>query len=170
LRRTITSPGNANDSAATVAPLYDQPGVADTIDPDSLKPPMGCAGGAAATSNDNPAGPIPPPLVVPAQTAAGLNVGNITYNFKNRTIEGSFITWVVIFDTSSNDVCALRQRGWSMNIDTAGPAGQHASPDAADAVATDPVTAAPFSNAIVSDPANSVTAAVNPAVTTTFTK
>jgi hypothetical protein len=171
MRLTRTQPTTANDSAATVAPLYDQPGKADTLDANSLKPPLGCAGGAAATSNDSPGDVAPPTLVVPAQTVAGVNVGNITYRFKNSTIEGGFTTWVVTFDTSSNDFCALRQRGWTINVDTAGPAPQRASPAAADAAASsDPLTAAPFANTLVNVPANSVTAPVNPAVMTTFTK
>ncbi len=171
MRSTTTQPATANDSATTVAPLYDQPGKADTIDANSLKPPMGCTGGAAATSNDSPSDSLQPTLVVPAQTGAGLVMGTVTYHFKNRTIEGGFTTWAVIFDTVSNEFCALRQRGWSINVDSAGAAPQKASPGASDAPASsDPLTAAPFANTLVNIPANTVTAAVNPAATTTFTK
>jgi hypothetical protein len=171
MTRTITLPRAANDSATTVAPLYDQPAKADTIDADSLKPPTGCTGSAAATSNDNPSGPAPPTFLVPALTAAGNNVGVITYRFKNRTNQDGFTTWVVIFDTSSNVFCALRQRGWNLNIDSARAAHQRATADAADAaVASDPLTAPRFANDLLNNPPSTVTAATNPAVTKVFTK
>src|SRR5260370_8046278 len=171
MRSTTTQPATANDSATTVAPLYDQPGKADTIDANSLKPPMGCTGGAAATSNDSPSDSLQTTLVVPAETGAGLVMGTVTYHFKNRTIEGGFTTWAVIFDTVSNEFCALRQRGWSINVDSAGAAPQKASPGASDAPASsDPLTAAPFATTLFNIPANPAPPPVNPAATTTFTK
>ncbi len=58
MHRTITTPLN-NDSEASVVPMYDQPGKTGTIDANSLQPPTGCTGSAAATSNDTPSTPMP---------------------------------------------------------------------------------------------------------------
>ena len=63
-----------NDVAATVAPLYDQPGKADTLDANSLKRPTGCPGGGPATSFDTPSTPAPARFTLRASDAGGTQV------------------------------------------------------------------------------------------------
>lgn len=168
MRETKSVSGTANDSEASVAPIYDQPGKTGTLDSDSLKPPKGCTGGGTATSNDTPSRPVAP-LTIPAQTAAGAVVGQVTYRVVNVTMVYNFRTWVTVFDTSSNDVCLLRERIWRTNLDSAGPAPRRPTVEADAAPTTNPVTAAPFTNTQTNDPANRTMGAAGPA-TTTFTK
>jgi hypothetical protein len=138
---TFTLPRVANDTAASVAPLYDQPGKAQTLSANSLKPPIGCTGGASATTHDTPSQPAAPATVVlPASTAAGVVVGNATYPITSVTLRDDFTTWTVVFNTATNDVCTLRQRGWTLNANSTA-AAQQATPAAADAApSTTPVT------------------------------
>jgi hypothetical protein len=146
---TWSQSAGANDSAASVTPLYDQPGKADTIDANSLKPPMGCAGGAAATSNDSPSGGAAALLSQPALTAAGIAAGTINYRFIKRTENSDFIIWTVLFDTVTNDVCALRERTWALRIDSSGAGPQRATAAPADRAPTiTPIIGGPFANTL----------------------
>lgn len=159
----------ANDSEASVDPLYDQPGKTGTLDANSLKPPMGCAGGAVATSFDTPSNPTPPTFTAPAVTPAGTNVGTVTWRFLKTKIDNDFLTWVTIFNTVTNDLCILRERTWAVHADSS-VAGLKATTGASDRAPTmDPLTTGRFSNDIVNDPAN-VTTGPAGAATTTFTK
>jgi hypothetical protein len=163
-------PVQANDSAATVAPIYDQPGKADTLDANSLKPPMGCAGGGAATSFDTPNMPTTgfPVVSQPVTTAAGVVVGNATYPFRSTHIGNHFVVWAVAFDTTSNDVCLLRERTWDMDVDSAAVPPQRPTAAAADsAPSIAPVLTPPFSGAVVNERAN-VTLGPDPAAGTTI--
>jgi hypothetical protein len=170
MRLTQNRPILANDSETSVAPLYDQPGKAKTLDANSLKPPIGCSGGAAATSFDTPSNPAPPTFSIPATTSAGTGVGTITYTFVNTRIDNDFITWVGIFHTVTNHLCAHRERTWSVHADSAAAGPQRAAAAATDSAPTmDPVTAAPFSNDVVNDPANRTVGPAG-AATTTFTR
>jgi len=168
MQRALPAP--ANDSAASVSPLYDQPGRLEMLDPQSLQRPMGCAGGAVATSFDTPALALPPSFIVDAVTAAGVHVGTVTYaTFVNGTLGATFLTWAVVFDTGANDLNALRERGWSVNGDTSVAAAQHAAPDAADrAPTTNPITSGRNANDVGNDLANQSTGPVG-ASTTSFT-
>jgi len=169
IRLTKRHPLVGNDTAASVAPLYDQPGKAETLDVNSLKPPGGCTSSGTATSHDTPSGPVTPTLRQPAQNAGGLVVGEVTYTFVNTVMTYDFRTWAVVFNTASNEFCALRERTWSLHADSASATPQQASAAAADAVASvDPVTS-PTSNTIFNDPANHSTGPVG-AATTSFTK
>lgn len=171
IRSTLAFNGAVNDSEATVAPLYDQPGKGGTLDANSLKPPIGCANGGAATSFDTPSLPTPATFSLPARTAGGAVVGTISWTvFVNVTANDSFVTWTVTFNTTNNEICALRQRGWALNIDSAAAGVQRAAPDANDAAPNaTPVTAPPFINQVGNDPANRTTGGVG-AATTTFTR
>ena len=166
LRETFSQTADANDSEALVAPLYDRPGQGTTLDANSLQPPIGCAHGRAATSHDNPSTPVPPSLVQPAVTAAGANVGTVRYGV-NYTEASSFLTWLAIFNTTTSEVCALRERTWGLNVDSAAAAPQRATIGAADRAPTrNPITGAPFANDVqVQTPPTPVGAA-----TTRFTK
>lgn len=167
VRRTRSLPaGVYNDSETHVAPLYDQPGQTSTLDPNSLKPPIGCANGAAATSSDAPS-PTLPPLQLPVQNASGSVVGQASYT-ASTTTRDAFITYAVVFDTTSSELCALRQRTWDLNVDSTAATPQHATAAAADAAPVGaPVTAAPFGNDVINNPANQ---AITQAGTTNFTK
>lgn len=168
IRRTINVAATANDSEATVAPLYDQPGKGGTLDADSLKPPTGCAGAAAATTHDTPALPAPATLTLPAQTAAGATVGNVTYPFVKVTHNAHYRAWVVVFNTATNDFCTLRERVWSTNMDSSAAGAQRPTVAAETDPTTNPLTAPPFSNAHSNDPANR-TQGAHGAATQTFT-
>jgi len=61
IRLTVTVAGWHNDTAGTVAPIYDQPGKADTLDANSLRKPTGCVGAGVATTFDTPS---PKPSVI----------------------------------------------------------------------------------------------------------
>ncbi|MGA2987544.1 MAG: carboxypeptidase-like regulatory domain-containing protein [Terriglobia bacterium] len=164
-------PVNANDSAGAVDPLYDQPGHPHvTIDANSVQVPGGCAGGgAAATSSDTPSGGAAPATVnLPASTAAGVNVGTVTYTLTSTKIDLDFLVWAVIFNKSTNQFCAVRERSWNLHADSAAAGDQKAKTDAADrAPTTDPVGGQPFSNDVLNDPANKSTTQVG---STVFTK
>ena len=169
IHRVLNMPGVANDVATTVAPLYDQPGKADTLSANSLKPPIGCAGGAAATSFDTPSSPAPPTFNLPATSAAGAAVGVATYRLTSVRIIGAFMTWTVIFDTKTNEFCVLRERTWNVNVNSAAAGAQQATAAAADSAPTTTPVLAPTANTMVNDPANQNTGPAGPA-TTTFTK
>jgi len=159
--------GDANDSAASVAPLYDQPGKADQLDANSLRPPLGCTNGGAATSFDSPSGGAAATLTQDARSAAGAVVGTITYRFVNRSEDSAFITWAALFDTVTHEVCALRERTWSLHIDSAGAGPQRATPAATDRAPTQvPIVGGAFANTLQRQ---SGPTAVGPA-TTTFTR
>jgi hypothetical protein len=170
MRLTINVPHRSNDSEATVAPLYDQPGKGGTIDRDSLKPPTGCPGSANATSNDALQTSAPLTFTKTARTTTGANVGTITYRRVNVTLNEPFITWAVIFNTTTNHLCVLRERTWQVNVDSAGAGPQRATVSASDRAPTvTPVTAPPFANANANNRAFRTISAVG-AATTTFTK
>jgi len=170
MRFTIRVNVTANDSESSVAPLYDQPGKAGRLDANSLKPPIGCRGGGAATSHDTPSIGCPATYRIPAQTGAGVTVGTVTYNFQNVTHRDNFKTWTVIFNTSTNRFCVLRERIWTTNMDSAAAGPQRPNVAASDNAPTSmPVTAPPFSNTVSNDPANQSTGPGGPA-RTIFTK
>ena len=168
IHQTLTLPSQSNDVAASVDPLYDQPGKADTLDPNSLKPPMGCTGGAAATSFDTPSSPAPAVFSLPATTAAGAAAGTVTYRLERVKITASFITWTTLFNTRNNEHCVHRQRGWAVNVDSTVAGGQ-ATTDAADAAPSSNPVLVPTANDVFNAPANSFTGAMG-AATTNFTR
>ncbi|MGU7838560.1 hypothetical protein ACV22V_03690 [Burkholderia sp. AW33-5] len=144
----------ANDTSPASAPLYDQP-KDPTANPDSLKPPIGCKGGAPTTSSDAPAVDLNEILDIAAKTASGAVVGRITYSQWRRTlIHGKFLCWVVVFNTSTNEFCTLRQRAWTVEIDTDKGAGQRATAEASDSPVSILPVLWPIANEIVGAPAN----------------
>jgi hypothetical protein len=131
-----------NDTDASVRPLYDQP--VEGGSKDSLKPPIGCAGGAAAKSNDSPNLSVreDEKARVDAFSVEGKKVGGAYYSELIRIRQNSkFITWAVLFDTETKDFCALRQSTWSLNVDSSATTVQKAEAADADTDATTtPVT------------------------------
>jgi hypothetical protein len=168
-QQTVTAVAQtSNDSEASVAPLYDQPGKAGTLDPSSLKPPIGCAGGANATSFDTPSTPIPGPLAVPVTDGAGHAVGTANYPFEKLLHKDNFVTWAAIVNVTSGNFAPMLQRTWTLDLDTSDP-GKNRPGIGAEAAASVPVTAAPFSNDRSNDPANITTGPV-PGATVNFVK
>lgn len=169
IRFQITRPMDCNDSEASVAPLYDQPGKTGTLDPNSLQPPGGCTNSAAATSFDNmKAANVVATKVVPANSdVTGLPAANITYTHVNTSLDTDFTTWMVVFNITTNELCALRQKPWSVHTSTSGGAGQKATSTADVAPSRDPITTPPFSNDVVNLPANQSTTTSG---SVTFTK
>jgi len=90
--------------------------------------------------------------------AHGVEVATVTYTLVSTTIDNDFITWAALFDTVTNEVCALRERTWAVHVNSAAHGAQKASAGAKDSdPSRDPITAPPFGNAIVNDPANTST-------------
>ncbi|HDR9805872.1 TPA: hypothetical protein QDC55_003570 [Burkholderia cenocepacia] len=144
----------ANDTSPASAPLYDQP-KDPTANPNSLKPPMGCKDGAPTTSSDAPAADLEDVYEIPAKTASGAVVGTITYSQWRRTlIHGKFLCWVVVFNTSTNEFCTLRQRAWTVEIDTDKGAGQRAAAEASDSPVSIQPVLSPIANELVAAAAN----------------
>lgn len=168
VRLTISALTASNDTEATVAPLYDQPGKGGTIDANSLKPPVGCTGSGTATTNDTPSSPFPATFQQNAMDASGTVVGTVTYTRDVIEIQDKFASWCVVFNTSTNDLCTLKERKWDLMVSSTGGPGQKATVHAATSPTTTPVTA-PTSNTAANDPANRSTGPVG-AGTTTFTK
>lgn len=158
-----------NDTAASVAPLYDQPGKGETIDANSLQPPEGCTGSGTATSNDNPSGPIIANFNQPALNGAGMVIGTVNYTFVHTVMTYDFRTWAVAFNLVTNSFCSLRERTWSLHADSAATTPQRVTAAAADTVPTAAPVTSPTSNSIFNDSANHTTAPVGTA-TTTFTR
>jgi hypothetical protein len=103
-----------NDGLAGASPLYSKA-------PAALRRSLGCPGGAAATSNDTPSHDVTPTLSLPFVT-----VGTVTWTLVNTTRREHFRTFCVIFNTSTNQFCALLQAVWDLNVDSLA-ANQHAT-------------------------------------------
>jgi hypothetical protein len=167
IRLTIRVATSSNDTEATVAPLYDQPGKGGTLDANSLKSPIGCTGGGNATTRDTPSSPFPATFQQNARDAAGNAVGVVTYSRDVIEIQDRFIAWCVVFNTRTNDYCALKERNWEVMVSSTGGAGQKATVHAVVDPTTTPVTT-PITNTAANDPANRATGPVG-AGTTKFT-
>ncbi|HEV2682489.1 MAG TPA: hypothetical protein VGV14_18445, partial [Rhodanobacter sp.] len=137
------------DTDTNCTPLYDRPGQPTTLDPNSLQPPIGCAGGAAATSFDTPSQGVAPMLSAPAMSTTGANVGRVTWgHLVNTTRTEHFRTFCVIFDTTTSEFDALREAIWTLALDSAGAAAnQHATVNADAAATATPATGVAANNA-----------------------
>ncbi|MCB9913176.1 MAG: transglutaminase domain-containing protein [Planctomycetes bacterium] len=155
------------DTEASVRPLYDQPGKTGTLDPNSLKPPVGCAGAAPATSFDTPMHAAPPSFAKEYFDGTGARLATVTWTSRvNTTRDEEFVAFCVAWNTSTREHCALRQAAWSLNVDSAGlPANQHVTVHADAPAAVDPALG-PAANSVV----HVATDAAVGAATTTFTK
>lgn len=172
LSETLVIPHQVNDSAADVSPLYDQPNKGTTtIDANSLQVPTGCSGSAPATSNDSPSTPVASRKIIPAKDVnGGTVVGTITYQrLVKGTVDDSFVIWTVVFNVTSNEICAIRERIWHLKIDSSKTGIQKAAPANDTDPTMDPVTSPPFTNDVGQDPANTTLGGVG-AQMTSFTK
>ena len=146
-----------NDGLAGASPLYDNSATA-------LTPPTGCAGGAAATSNDTPSDPTTTTFTLPI-TQGGTTVANATWTNRVKvTRKEQFRTFSVEFNTATNAFCALRQATWSLNADST-LANQKAIVNADAVASANPAIGVQANNAAT----QKTTAAVG-AATTAFTK
>lgn len=169
MRRVTTRPATGQDTDAFAQPLYDRPGLAVTLDPNSIKPPIGCNGGGVATSNDTPSTPGPSSLDLNAVDNNGNIVGTVTYQASAVILSPVFTTWTVVYNVTTKEYFCLRQRGWSVTVDGLQPGSPKAVLDAADAdVTVDPVLA-PFANDQSNDPAN-IRLSARTAAQTEFTR
>jgi len=168
LRHAFTVAPVRNDSRPSAAPLYDQPGLPDTLDQNSLKPPIGCPGGAAATSEDTPWVPFEPFLPTDGFDAQGNIVGQVLYlNRVDATLNDSFRTWVVCFDTLTGQVIPLRETTWTLDVAFAVAGMDRATPSGTDANPTKvPVEAPPYTNDDLNDQANESDSGVGADMTT----
>ena len=97
--------------------------------------------------------PLPP---VPIIGGKGNTLGWAKYPFLKTTLQQSFLDWAVIFDNDNKQkfIC-LRQRGWSLNLDSNDKTTLQAKADSAEREAAElPVVTGKFSNDINDDPAN----------------
>jgi len=81
----------------------------------------------------------------------GKTLGWVRYTATKATLQESFMDWAVIINDKTKEFICLRQRGWSLDVDS----GKKATPDSADKDATElPVTTGKFSNDMNGDPKN----------------
>jgi hypothetical protein len=175
-REMTTLRTQSNDSEATVAhPLYDQPGPSPpSIDPNSLQPPIGCAGGRAATSNDSPRHGANNTVDIPGVSSTGYDAGVVTYTLRRITMADYFVTWCVTYQPtypgmSHPPVCALQQRHWRVVADSRQRIQSAAVDGGSTAPTMVPITSPPYANDMLWDPANTATGPGGPA-TITFTR
>ncbi|HEX3876492.1 MAG TPA: hypothetical protein VHW24_05880, partial [Bryobacteraceae bacterium] len=191
-RRTMTSDAVSNDSTADSAPFYGLPKAHGSTKPSEASPPVGCKSGGSTESQDDPGTPLHGSIKVrvtdgsghaplsepvtddfglkletaPVINGAGKTVGTASYPFQQVFHKEKWITWAVIFNVKTKAFCCLRQRAWTVDLDSNSSDDAHlmAVPEAADAAATTaPVTGAPFSNTINDDPKNWSTGSVGSA-------
>ncbi len=157
---TSSIPGRFNDSEASVAPLYDQPGRSGMLDSRSLQIPYGISGGDTARSNDTPS-----PGFVPTWThfirSSGAVVAQVTYsNRVKATMNDSFETWAVFFNTTTNATTPIRQAHWNLNVDslvTNPQTPQKAvitTPSGGTPVTLAPIESGPYAVAVINAPPN----------------
>jgi len=152
---TVVQP--VNDGLAGASPLYSKAAAA-------LKPPLGCAGGGAATSDDTPGQQAPPTLSLPI-TSGTTVVATVTWtNRVNTTRVENFRTFCVVFDNVTQTLCSLREAIWTLNADSSA-ANQHANVNPDSAASANPATGVQANNA----PTATANAPVGPA-TTPFVK
>jgi hypothetical protein len=118
---------------------------------------VGCAGAVDATGSDTPTSPAALTLSLPAKTAAGTMVGTVKYKLNRLTSNNSFITWCVIYDSVTKDMCAIWQGTWTCNMSSTGAPGTPTSGASTAAASTDPITGHPFANDVANDPTKQVT-------------
>ena len=150
-RRTLTLSGRLQDSAAGHDPLY------EAVAAGAMNEPIGCPGGGNATTNDTPPTSMPPQWEIDAiSDAGGTVVGRVVYsNLVNVTMDDQFVAWTVVFNTETDRICALRQRHWSLDVNSAGSGVQQASVDSGETDPTmKPVTGPPYPNDEAGNPRN----------------
>ena len=85
-------------------------------------------------------------------------------------MDDEFIAWTVIFNTSTDHFCTLRERTWTLGVSSAGAGAQRANAAANDrAPSVNPVIAPPYYNTNLNNPAYERNVPVG-AARTTFTK
>jgi glycosyltransferase involved in cell wall biosynthesis len=131
-------PQPVNDGLLGALPLYDKT-------PAALTRPLGCPSGAVAKSNDTPAVQNTATFSQPA-SSGGAVVGTVTWTRRlSITRKQHFRTFCVIFNTSTNVFCALRQATWDLDLN-ASIAGQHATVNADAPASANPAPGPPQAN------------------------
>jgi hypothetical protein len=141
-------PDPMNDSAQGYDPLYDNPAMPDTYSPDSVRPPIGCAGGGVATTHDSPFQSFPRVWILGLfRDQHGHEVAVVDYaNFVGVTMDLQFRSWTVLFDKSTSEVCPLVQRAWSLTVDSTAGGVQQAVVGATTWPPAMPISGGPYSN------------------------
>ena len=84
----------------------------------------------------------------------GKTLGTAEYPFQKVTQKQKFISWAVIQNIKTNKFSLLKQRGWTLDLNSS-KSGNRAVPDAAEAdPSVAPLTDPPFSNALNDDKRN----------------
>lgn len=139
---TFERPTPLQDSDQDADPLYDQPAIASTIDPNSLNKPLPI--GSPSTSIDAPNFPAANILIMPARDRSGNLVGNAVYILSDASMDIKFKTWAVVYNIITKDLVPLRQTKWEVDVagsslDTVDVHGDSRASDC-------PLTGKPFSN------------------------
>lgn len=102
------------------------------------------------------AGKGKPLAPVPIIGGRGNTVGWVKYPFLQTTLKQGFMDWAVIFNNGNRqEFICLRQKGWSLDLDSSDKGTLQAKADSAEKDAAElPVTSGKFSNDINDDPAN----------------
>ena len=114
-----TLPNAANDSASTVAPLYDQPGKADTLSPQSLARPLGLVqNGGVATTEDSPTLRSSPLFYVADVYRGGVYVADVRYSsLSYLAYKAKFRTYGVLWNQATSTRSEpLRETGWAIDV------------------------------------------------------
>jgi hypothetical protein len=173
-RRAMAINQTTNDSTDASAPFYALPKGAQP------KPPRGCPGGGGTISQDNPGTALHGSLHIrvtdgggrsgeaepvtddfglklengPVIGGKGKTLGTAEYPFQKVIQKQKFITWAVIENIKTNKFTLLKQRGWTLDLDSS-KSDNRAAPDAAEAdPSVAPVTGPPFSNTLNDDKRN----------------
>jgi hypothetical protein len=134
---TVTQP--VNDGLAGASPLYSKA-------PAAVTPLIGCAGGIAATSSDNP-NMTSQPNITQSFSNAGTPVAVVTWPRQKVTAQGNFRTFCVVFNNSTSVFCSLREALWTLNVDNT--AGQHANVALDSPASANPATGPQLNNSFV---------------------
>jgi len=179
--RNFATSTASNDAKPDSAPLYALP------DGKLPKPPDGCKGGGSTDSRDIPGtelgvaikvrvsdgsgsgdAPDREPVsddagrgkkleIAPVINGRGKTLGTARYPFRRVFHKEKFMDWAVIYNVKTKDFCCLRQRTWTLDLDSDSSDVNHkqAVPDSADVEPTaTPITTGKLSNEFNADPAN----------------
>jgi hypothetical protein len=143
INTTVTQP--VNDGLAGASPLYSKA-------PAAVTPLIGCAGGVAATSSDDP-WMSPQPNITQSFSSAGTPVAVVTWPLQKVTIQGNFRTFCVVFNNTTSVFCSLREALWTLNVDSTA-ANQHASVAGDSPASANPATGPQLNNSFVTNTTN----------------
>lgn len=102
-----------NDGLPGAHPLYSK-------DAAALMPPLGCTGAGVSTSSDTPSHSAPATFsAVVVADGTSTQVGVVTWQHRiNTTRFEDFRTFCAIYNTATNEHCAMKQAKWIIDLDS----------------------------------------------------